>query len=119
MPPRKKRTREVVDLTGDDSPLPKTKSPRTSSSARSTQSSQVSSHQNVSAPAPGASQRLASQQQDPFDNEPDVVELTQADDGPVLQHYGDIDNKIVGVRFYNGLVSPGEVVVLKRDPNNQ
>lgn len=128
MLPRKKRAHDIIDLTGDDFPLPKTKNQRTaapSSSVRSMQSSQGSSYQNNSAPSysystssNGSSQRLVSQQHSLFDDELDLMDLTQADDGPVLQHYGDIDNKIVGVRFYNGLVSPGEVVVLRRDPMN-
>lgn len=133
MPPRK-RPREVIDLTGDDSPLPKAKLPRTiSSSSRSshypayaqpTQSSQASSYtvgnsQPSSSHAP--SQRLTSQQRnDSFgDEEPENLDLTQADDGPTLELYGTHDNKIVGCRYYNGIVSPGEVVVLRREPNNQ
>lgn len=27
--------------------------------------------------------------------------------------------KVVGVRFYNGIATPGEHVALKRDPHNQ
>jgi SWI/SNF-related matrix-associated actin-dependent regulator of chromatin subfamily A3 len=46
------------------------------------------------------------------------VDLTQADDEP-LELYGKLDNKIVGVRYYNGIASPGETVVLRREPTNQ
>lgn len=45
--------------------------------------------------------------------------MTQADDGLALELYGTHDNKIVGCRYYNGIVSPGEVVVLRREPTNQ
>lgn len=133
MPPRK-RPREVVDLTGDDNPVPRAKHPRGTASAsqssrvpsyaRPTQSSQGSSYaigysQPSSSVAPG--QRFASQQlNDPFgEDEPEILDLTQADDGPTLELYGTHDNKIVGCRYYNGIVSPGEVVVLRREPSNQ
>lgn len=72
----------------------------------------------------GPAQRLASQQQDNFDDdddddEPELTGLTQSDDGPLLEFYGSIDDKIVGCRYYNGIVSPGEVVILRREPRNQ
>ncbi|KAK3503055.1 DNA repair and recombination protein RAD5B [Neurospora crassa] len=53
------------------------------------------------------------------DDEAEVIDLTQADPGPVLEFYGHFDGKIVGVRYYNGVASPGEVVVCKREPQNQ
>lgn len=67
------------------------------------------------------SQRFSSQQQNNSfgDDEAEVLDLTQADDGPALELYGTHDNKIVGCRYYNGIVSPGEVVVLRREPTNQ
>ncbi|KAL4807787.1 SNF2 family N-terminal domain-containing protein [Aspergillus unguis] len=34
-------------------------------------------------------------------------------------HYGDLNTKIVGVRYYRGQVTIGEHVVLKREPQNQ
>ncbi|KAJ5134623.1 hypothetical protein N7526_005988, partial [Penicillium atrosanguineum] len=33
--------------------------------------------------------------------------------------YGQLPAKIVGVRFYNGVATPGEHVILKREPQNQ
>ncbi|KAJ5657727.1 uncharacterized protein N7484_001376 [Penicillium longicatenatum] len=33
--------------------------------------------------------------------------------------YGNLETKIVGVRFYNGIATPGEHVILKREPHNQ
>ncbi|EPS34370.1 hypothetical protein PDE_09334 [Penicillium oxalicum 114-2] len=52
----------------------------------------------------------------------DLVQSTQGTDessesGSIL--YGKIDGKIVGVRFYRGVATLGEHVVLKREPNNQ
>ncbi|KAK7449093.1 SNF2 family domain-containing protein [Colletotrichum acutatum] len=44
------------------------------------------------------------------DNDDDLVDLTQAPDGPPRELYGILDNKIVGVRYYNGYASAGEVV---------
>lgn len=35
-----------------------------------------------------------------------------------LHHYGDLHNKVVGVRFYNGYASAGEQVMLRREPGN-
>jgi SWI/SNF-related matrix-associated actin-dependent regulator of chromatin subfamily A3 len=52
------------------------------------------------------------------DEEPEILDLTQADDGPALQLYGTTENKIVGCRYYDGIVSPGELVVLRREPSN-
>lgn len=127
MPPRQKRPREVIDLTDDDPTPPRAKFPRTiSQSSRPTFSSQASqAHQRYGNSQPSSlyvpSQRLTWQERDdPFDDsEPEVLDLTQADDGPALELYGTVDNKIVGCRYYNGIVSPGEVVVLRREPSNQ
>lgn len=130
-----KRPHEVIDLT-DDSPVkPRIRRPRTntsssqvypgSSTARPSQSAQASQRTGSS---PTSSSRIetnregqgpASQQRDPFEDEPELVDLTQADDGPVFGLYGTINNKVVGVRYYSGIVSPGEVVILRREPTNQ
>ncbi|KAK0742163.1 SNF2 family N-terminal domain-containing protein [Apiosordaria backusii] len=56
-----------------------------------------------------------------FQNPPEdaeIVDLTQSDDVP-LELYGSFESKIVGVRYYNGVVTVGEVVVSKREPSNQ
>lgn len=53
-----------------------------------------------------------------FDDEPEVIDLTQPDEGPAPELYGTLDTKIVGVRYYNGVASPGEVVICKREPTN-
>ncbi|KAF9881739.1 hypothetical protein CkaCkLH20_00885 [Colletotrichum karsti] len=48
----------------------------------------------------------------------ELIDLTQAPDGPQLELYGNLDTKIVGVRYYNGYASQGEVVVCLREPSN-
>ncbi|KAI1817848.1 hypothetical protein GGS20DRAFT_531056 [Poronia punctata] len=35
------------------------------------------------------------------------------------EFYGTMDNKIVGVRYYNGIITPGESILCIREPNNQ
>lgn len=52
----------------------------------------------------------------------DVIDLSQDDDreyGEDWEHYGHIDGKVVGVRYYNGIATVGEQVLLKREPTNQ
>lgn len=50
----------------------------------------------------------------------DVPEPSQNDDDPVSSYelYGTLDTKIVGVRYYNGVVNPGEKVLCRREPSN-
>ncbi|KAM4056760.1 HIRAN domain-containing protein [Hirsutella rhossiliensis] len=51
--------------------------------------------------------------------EPDRLDLTQEDDGPLRELYGSYDGKIVGIRYYSGYASPGEAVLCHREPQNQ
>ncbi|PNY27303.1 Helicase-like transcription factor, partial [Tolypocladium capitatum] len=51
--------------------------------------------------------------------EPEYLDLTQDDDGPPTELYGSFDGKIVGVRYYSGYASPGEVVLCHREPQNK
>ncbi|KAK4175876.1 putative DNA repair and recombination protein RAD5B [Triangularia setosa] len=56
-----------------------------------------------------------------FQNPPEgaeLIDLTQSEEEP-LELYGGFESKIVGVRYYNGVVTVGEVVVSKREPSNQ
>lgn len=46
-------------------------------------------------------------------------DLTQSDDGPARELYGSFDGKVVGIRYYNGFASAGEVVMCRREPQNQ
>lgn len=130
MPP-KKRPHEVIDLTDDDPVVEKSARPRLSgpssqsslyngSSQRGQgQSSYASSSQPQSQHGSGSQRSGYGYSQSSFaDDEPEVLDLTQVDDGPALQLYGTTDNKIVGCRYYNGIVSPGELVVLRREPSN-
>ncbi|TRX89349.1 hypothetical protein FHL15_009786 [Xylaria flabelliformis] len=43
---------------------------------------------------------------------------TNATEDPPLELYGTIDNKIVGVQYYDGIVTPGESILCIREPNN-
>ncbi|KAI0204912.1 SNF2 family N-terminal domain-containing protein [Astrocystis sublimbata] len=92
----------------------KHKSSSSSKSARSKASSSRTSHH----PTP-SSMRSSSQLQDPFASSLD--DLSQIADDPEsspLELYGTMDNKIVGVRFYNGIVTPGESILCIREPGN-
>lgn len=132
MPPQK-RPREVIDLTDDDPDVGKSVKPRlagpsSQSSLHSTRPSQrghglsssyASSSQLFSSNGSSSQRSGFGYSQGSFaDEDPEAIDLTQADDGPALQLYGTIDNKIVGCRYYDGIVSPGELVVLRREPSN-
>ncbi|KAI1499305.1 RAD5-like protein [Biscogniauxia marginata] len=54
------------------------------------------------------------------DDEEDVIDLTQDNDdnSPPIELYGTMDNKIVGVRHYDALVTPGEAILCRREPRN-
>lgn len=53
------------------------------------------------------------------DDELDAIGLTQDDGGgSSFELYGSFDGKIVGVRFYNGAITPGEMVLCRREPGN-
>ncbi|KAI0550705.1 SNF2 family N-terminal domain-containing protein [Xylaria curta] len=43
---------------------------------------------------------------------------TNTPEDPPLELYGTIDNKIVGVRYYDGIVTPGESILCTREPHN-
>lgn len=129
MPPTK-RPHEVIDLTDDDPVVGKSAKPRFSgpssqsslyngSSQRGQgQSSYASSSQPLSQYGSASQRSGYGYPPSSFaDDEPEVLDLTQ-DDGPALQLYGTTDNKIVGCRYYDGIVSPGELVVLRREPSN-
>ncbi|KAH8167868.1 hypothetical protein CIB48_g381 [Xylaria polymorpha] len=48
----------------------------------------------------------------------DVADDTDAPERPPLEFYGAMDNKIVGVRYYDGIVTPGESILCFREPSN-
>ncbi|KAF6820228.1 rad5-like protein (SNF2 family domain-containing protein) [Colletotrichum sojae] len=127
MPPRRKRgPPPVVDLVSseaDDSAPPPSKKisgPRAVSfgqhDADNRRAGPSGSAQAASSSAhAGASFQNASSDEA---DEPELFDLTQAPDGPARELYGNLDTKIVGVRYYNGYASQGEVVVCLREPNN-
>ncbi|QPG94777.1 hypothetical protein C2857_006943 [Epichloe festucae Fl1] len=124
MPGRQKRSlRDVVDLTGDyESQLPaKRHSPAQATSSTGLGGSSVydssPSGTQVSRHAISSSQPMSSSQTAAYENE--VLDLTQDDDGPVREPYGTFDTKIVGIQYYRGEASPGEVVLCRREPENQ
>lgn len=58
-----------------------------------------------------------------FSSQFDHADMNGADDSgtpesPALEFYGTMDNKIVGVRYYNGIVTPGESILCRREPGN-
>ncbi|OLN88164.1 Helicase-like transcription factor [Colletotrichum chlorophyti] len=128
MPPRK-RDIDVIDLISSDSDDAASRpGKRVATSNRTGCPGRVSARvsgitpsnpqRSVGASAiPGpASQRFPSSYTEADD---DLIDLTQAPDGPLRELYGTLDNKIVGVRYYNGYAAPGEVVICLREPNNQ
>ncbi|KAK1831796.1 putative SWI/SNF-related matrix-associated actin-dependent regulator of chromatin subfamily A member 3-like 1 [Podospora conica] len=52
------------------------------------------------------------------EDEHEVIDLTQAVERDEREFYGTLDGKIVGVRYYQGVATPGEVVLLRREPSN-
>lgn len=81
---------------------------------------------NRSGYAPNA--RLGSSQANPYilesededDGSQEVQDSTQGsnDQEYAWGYYGVLPTKIVGVRYYNGVATVGEMVVLRREPNN-
>ncbi|KAK4121600.1 RAD5-like protein [Parathielavia appendiculata] len=125
MPRQTKRALDVVDLTGDDRDHRPAKSPRYASSSSTAHFSAPGPNQSSSAahsngPSSSAPRPSGSQQYLGNDEvEPSTQDLTQRDDEPQLELYGSFDGKIVGVRYYNGMATAGEVVVCRREPSNQ
>ncbi|KAJ5903394.1 hypothetical protein N7504_005777 [Penicillium tannophilum] len=117
MPPRKRKS-DVFDLTEDNE-------------ARATKVNRSTPYldpQNISnGERFGESAEFIPLTQVPGADEDDaqateLVEGTQdVDESSVstTMLYGNLETKIVGVRFYNGIATPGEHVILKREPQNQ
>lgn len=52
--------------------------------------------------------------------ENEIIDLSQdAEEGFGWVCVGAIEAKIVGIRYYNGYATPGEQVMIKREPSNQ
>ncbi|KAH6856961.1 RAD5-like protein [Chaetomium sp. MPI-CAGE-AT-0009] len=116
MPRQTKRPREVIDLTDGDQNTRPAKSPRPSSSHSSQPAApRLGQSSSSVASGPNATQR----QLENDEPEPSTQDLTQSDDEPQRELYGSFDGKIVGVRYYNGMATAGEVVICTREPSNQ
>jgi SWI/SNF-related matrix-associated actin-dependent regulator of chromatin subfamily A3 len=128
----KRKRVEVVDLTADDgndarqldTPVRQPKRPHNSHYQAPTPSSARDRSSFSSSGMPmlvsGSQQHTEAERQAWLDeNEDDVGEtigstqLDAADGIDQLVHYGNLDARIVGVRFYNGFASPGEVVMIR------
>jgi SWI/SNF-related matrix-associated actin-dependent regulator of chromatin subfamily A3 len=126
-----KKRATVIDLTGS-SPIPASKVSRNKNSDVS--SSQATSYPNASFPSYSSSQNApSSSYQIPPSSLADnsqTVDDDYVEDGvdtdPTQRYqnsnesclYTNMDAKIVGVRYYNGHVSPGEMVFVRREPHN-
>jgi SWI/SNF-related matrix-associated actin-dependent regulator of chromatin subfamily A3 len=140
MPP-KRRAYEAIDLTGDDAPTySSSQSHARSSQYPSSSQGYAHSHGYSSSPHRAPKQARASYNQaqrttsgssqadailDDEDEEDEasqeVPDATQAYNQQQYDyiHYGTKHDKIVGVRYYNGYATAGEMVVLRHEPNNQ
>ncbi|CAG5175025.1 uncharacterized protein ALTATR162_LOCUS10818 [Alternaria atra] len=134
MPP-KRRAYEAIDLTGDDD------TPAYSSSQYPS-SSQGYAHSHVASSSPhrapkqartsysqahrttsGSSQAdaISIDEDEEDDASQEVPDATQAYNQQQYDYilYGVMHEKIVGVRYYNGYATTGEMVVLRREPRNE
>ncbi|KAH9903989.1 RAD5-like protein [Xylariomycetidae sp. FL2044] len=118
-----KRPPPVIDLTGEPEP----KQARHSSQSSRRTSSQHAAPYSSQSSYPyqsGPSSTLALSQLPPStwadEDENDMFLASQpAENGHAsTEFYGSLDNKIVGVRYYNGLINPGEMILCRREPGN-
>lgn len=104
----KRKAPEIINIPSDDDfPSP------------STPSSATQKRKKVANPAiPGSSTQLDIEYDDDAGAH-EVIDLSQDDENEYLEHYGYCDTKVVGVRYYQGIATVGEQVLLKREPRNQ
>ncbi|KAK5635315.1 hypothetical protein RRF57_011027 [Xylaria bambusicola] len=80
--------------------------------------SSVSSHRHLPSPQ-GSSTQLdigaSLEEPIPIDDDDESGVPTES---PPLEFYGSMENKIVGVRYYNGIVTPGESILCLREREN-
>jgi len=128
----RKRPAEAIDLTNDDGsdidrdvtpqpahpplpPGPRPKLPRLSPSSTSRHASQCY--------AAGSSQLnpLTIDDEDEDAGAEEVPDASQSfnEDEARFSLYGTMASKIVGVRYYDGVATVGEMVILRREPHNQ
>ncbi|PYI15303.1 hypothetical protein BO99DRAFT_484618 [Aspergillus violaceofuscus CBS 115571] len=71
-------------------------------------------------PLSQASQSFPGNEEDDDAQAADLVQSSQGvEESGSLLHYGDLNTKIVGVRYYRGHATIGEHVIIKREPSNQ
>jgi HIRAN domain len=101
-----KRPASFVDLTSDDENQPP-------------QRKQARTKQHPD-PQPPSSQSLNTRDAwGDVNEENELIDLSQdIDEGFGWTCVGAIDDKIVGIRYYNGLATAGEQVMIKREPGN-
>jgi SWI/SNF-related matrix-associated actin-dependent regulator of chromatin subfamily A3 len=100
-----KRSRFVIDLTGDDDEEPQTKVAR------------IPERGNQRRPADRDSRTSA---QDDEDGANDIIDLTGDVDehGNAFSLVGRMQEKVVGLRYYDGFATKGEAVTIVREPSN-
>lgn len=126
-----KRPAETIDLT-DDTPFYSSQSHRHGSSSQAyahPSSSQSYAHSSPHSrpskqPRTGYARTTSgTSQQDPvyIDDDEEEVSATQgtSDQQYNWTLYGQMHDKIVGCRYYNGYATTGEMVILRREPSNQ
>lgn len=108
-PGKRARSSAVVDLTGSDEEnnVPQRKHPRIGAAS----SSQLPSTE----PTNIRNQWLVGEDGE----ESDIIDLSQdIEEGFGWVCLGAIDGKIVGIRYYSGFATPGEQVMIRREPGN-
>jgi SWI/SNF-related matrix-associated actin-dependent regulator of chromatin subfamily A3 len=105
----RKRQYQVVDLTSDGEDEHRIKQPRTGGS-------QPRASQSLTSTDPVSTRDQWSIGQN---EEEEIIDLSQdIDEGHGWTILGSLDGKIVGIRYYNGFATPGEQVLIKREPGN-
>jgi SWI/SNF-related matrix-associated actin-dependent regulator of chromatin subfamily A3 len=114
----------VIDLTAS-SPIPASKVSRNKNSDVS--SSQITAYPSSAFPSYGSSQNAPSSSLPTNTQTADDDYVEDGVDIDPTQRYGNsnetclysnMDSKIVGIRYYRGHVSPGEMVFVRREPHN-
>ncbi|OCK82728.1 hypothetical protein K432DRAFT_292616 [Lepidopterella palustris CBS 459.81] len=127
-----KRVIDEIDLTGDDDALivSSQRPSQRSLQTRPTKQPRVSDgHQSSSVPPLPSFNAAGSSQSDPYTIEDDEAEDDGATEAPgQIQNYNDatlqfeiygmLPTKIVGCRYYSGVATLDEMVVLNREPQN-
>ncbi|OCK96812.1 uncharacterized protein K441DRAFT_694830 [Cenococcum geophilum 1.58] len=130
--PSRKRVVEEIDLTGDDdvqilSSRPSSQTAQ-SSKSRPPKHARTSDSRRPTNPSPRSSYQGSSQaypytlddDEDEEDGAVEAPELSQNYNDVAFRYerYGVLATKIVGVRYYSGVATVGEMVVLQREPHN-